>query len=327
MNKTLLALGAALVAALPLPAAAQAAAAYPSQPIRMIVAFPPGAANDFLARTIGQKLTEEWKQSVVVENRPGASGIIGGDLVAKAAPDGYTLLLTSVTNVILPSLNSTMPFDPIRDFTPVALVALGPLLFVANPSVPANTVGEFIALAKAQPGKLSYGTAGSGTSVHIAVEMFKKQAGVDIVHVPYKGSSPAMMDLIAGQTQMMMDVLPSALPQVRAGKLKVIAVTGSKRLAELPDVPTVSESGLPGFDVAAWWGVVGPTGMPPAIVEKLNAAVNEFLRTDEARKRFGFLGFRTLGGPPGQLAQRMTDDHTLWAKVIKDANIKLNGKK
>ena len=322
MNKTLLALGAALVAALPLPVAAQAAAAYPSQPIRMIVAFPPGAANDFLARTIGQKLTEEWKQSVVVENRPGASGIIGGDLVAKAAPDGYTLLLTSVTNVILPSLNSTMPFDPIRDFTPVALVALGPLLFVANPSVPANTVGEFIALAKAQPGKLSYGTAGSGTSVHIAVEMFKKQAGVDIVHVPYKGSSPAMMDLIAGQTQMMMDVLPSALPQVRAGKLKVIAVTGSKRLAELPDVPTVSESGLPGFDVAAWWGVVGPKGMPPAIVEKLNATINRIVAQPDMRAAFAGRGLETVTTTPAEFERVMRADEARFGAVVREVGIK-----
>jgi tripartite-type tricarboxylate transporter receptor subunit TctC len=321
MRNALHACFAALVAVTPLPAAAQAPA-YPSQPIRMVVAFPPGAANDFLARTIGQKLSEEWKQPVIVENRPGASGIIGGDLVAKAPADGYTLLLTSVTNVILPSLNPTMPFDPIKDFTPVALVALGPLLFVANPSVPANTVAEFIALAKSQPGKLSYGTAGNGTSVHIAVEMFKKQAGVDIVHVPYKGSSPAMMDLIAGQTQMMMDVLPSALPQVKAGKLKVIAVTGSKRLAELPDVPTVSESGLPGFDVAAWWGVVGPKGLPPAIVEKLNTTINRINAQPEMRQAFAGRGLETVTTTPAEFERVMRADEARFGAVVREVGIK-----
>jgi tripartite-type tricarboxylate transporter receptor subunit TctC len=312
---------AAAVIALATPVTAQTAA-YPAGPIRLIVAYPTGGANDFLARVIGQKLTEEWKQPVVVENKPGASGLIGSDIVAKSPPDGQTLLLTSVTNVILPALNDKMPYDPIKDFTSVALVAYGPLLFVVHPSVPAKTVSEFIALAKSQPGKLSYGTAGSGTSVHVAVEMFKKMAGVDIVHVPYKGSGPAMMDLVGGQTQMMMDVLPSALPQVRSGKLRVLAVTGSKRIPELPDVPTVSESGLPGFDVAAWWGVVGPQGMPPAVVEKLNTTINRIVAQPEMREAFSARGLEPVTTTPTEFDRVARKDGARFGAVIKDVGIK-----
>jgi tripartite-type tricarboxylate transporter receptor subunit TctC len=299
------------------------APAFPTGPIKMVVAYPPGGANDFLAREIGQKLFEDWKQPVVVENKPGASGVIGGELVAKSPADGQTLLLGSVTNVILPALTH-VPFDPIKDFTPVALVAYGPLLFVVNPSVPAKNVAELIALAKAQPGKLAYGTAGNGTSVHIAVEMFKKMAGVDILHIPYKGSGPAMLDLVAGQTQMMMDVLPSALPQVKAGKLRVLAVTGSKRIPELPDVPTVSESGLPGFDVSAWWGVLGPRGMPPAVVDKLNAAINRIVAQPEMREKFSLRGLEPVTTTPAEFERIMRRDETRFGAVVREVGIKMD---
>ena len=294
---------------------------YPTGPIKMIVAYPPGAANDFLARAIGQKLAEEWKQPVVVENRPGASGIIGSDTVAKAPADGHTLLMGSVTLVILPSLNDKMPFDPLKDLSPIAMVGYGPLLVVVHPSLPVKNIAELIAYAKANPGKLSYGTAGSGTSVHIAVEMFKKMAGVDIVHVPYKGSSAAMMDLIGGQTHLMMDVMPSALPQAKAGKVRMLAITGAKRMSELPDVPTVAESGLPGFDVAAWWGVLGPPGMPQPIVDKLNTTINRLLETAEMRQSLAGRGLEPAPMAPNEFGRIMRQDATRFGAVVKEVGI------
>ena len=305
----------------PLSGQAQAPA-FPTGAMRMVVAFPPGAANDFLARAIGQRLAEEWKQPVVVENRPGASGIVGSDTVAKAPADGHTLLLGSITLVILPSLIDKMPFDPLRDFTPIAMVAYGPLLVVVHPSLPVRSVAELIAHAKANPGKLSYGTAGSGTSVHVAVEMFKKMAGVGIVHVPYKGSAAAMTDLIGGQTHLMMDVIPSALPQVKAGKIRVLAVTGSKRVADLPDVPTVAESGLPGFDVSAWWGVMGPPGMPRAVVEKLNTTINRMLDTAELRQSLAGRGLEAAPMSPADFERVMRQDATRFGAVVKEVGIK-----
>ena len=295
---------------------------FPTGGMRMVVAFPPGAANDFLARAIGQRLAEEWKQPVVVENRPGASGIVGSDTVAKAPADGHTLLLGSITLVILPSLIDKMPFDPLRDFTPIAMVAYGPLLVVVHPSLPVRSVAELITYAKANPGNLSYGTAGSGTSVHVAVEMFKKMAGVGIVHVPYKGSAAAMTDLIGGQTHLMMDVIPSALPQVKAGKIRVLAVTGSKRVADLPDVPTVAESGLPGFDVSAWWGVMGPPGMPRAVIEKLNTTINRLLETAELRQSLAGRGLEAAPMSPADFERVMRQDATRFGAVVKEVGIK-----
>ena len=304
-----------------LPTGAQVPA-YPNAPLRMIVAYPPGAANDFLARTLGQKLAEEWKQPVVVENRPGASGIIGSESVAKAAADGYTLLLGSVTLVILPSLYDKMPFDPLKDLSAIAMVGYGPLLVVVHPSLPVKSIAELIAYAKANPGKLSYGTAGSGTSVHIAVEMFKKMAGIDIVHVPYKGSSAAMMDLIGGQTHLMMDVIPSALPQVKAGKVRVLAVTGAKRMSDLPDVPTVAESGLPGFDVAAWWGVLGPSGIPQPVLDKLNSTINRLLETPEMRQTLAGRGLEAAPMSPAEFDRVMRQDALRFGAVVKEVGIR-----
>ena len=295
---------------------------FPTGSMRMIVAFPPGGANDFLARAIGQRLSEEWKHPVVVENRPGASGIVGSELVAKAPADGHTLLLGSVTHVILPSLYEKLPFDALKDFTPIAMVAYGPLLVVVHPALPVRNIAELIAYAKANPGKLSYGTAGSGTSVHVAVEMFKKMAGVDMVHVPYKGSGPAMLDLIGGQTQLMMDVMPSALPQVKAGKIRVLAVTGSKRLPEMPDVPTVAESGLPGFDVAAWWGVLGPAGIPRPIVDKLNTTINRMLENADMRQSLAARGLDPAPMSPAEFDRIMRQDAARFGAVVKEVGIR-----
>ena len=310
-----------LIAACPLALQAQSTP-YPTGSIRMVVAFPPGAANDFLARAIGQRLSDEWKQPVVVENRPGASGILGSDSVAKSPADGYTLLLGSITQVILPSLYDKLPFDPIKDFTAVAMAAYGPLLVVTHPTLQVKNIAELIAYAKANPGKLSYGTAGNGTSVHVAVEMFKKMAGVSIVHVPYKGSAAAMTDLIGGQTHLMMDVIPSALPQVKAGKIRAIAVTGSKRVADLPDVPTVAESGLPGFDVAAWWGVMGPAGMPRAVVDKLNSTINRMLEGNDLRQSLAGRGLEAAPMSPADFDRVMRQDASRFGAVVKEAGIR-----
>jgi tripartite-type tricarboxylate transporter receptor subunit TctC len=321
MTKTLRYLVAGTAIGLAFAAGAQAPN-FPTGPVKIVVAYPPGGANDFLARAIGAKLADDWKQPVVVENKPGASGIIGSDLVAKSAPDGQTLLLGSVTNVILPSLYDKLPFDALKDFTPVAMLAYGPLLVVVHPSVPVNSVAELIAYAKKNPGKLSYGTAGSGTSVHIAVEMFKKQAGVDIVHIPYKGSGPAMLDLVGGQTQLMMDVIPSALPQVKAGKIRALAVTGSKRVPELPDLPTVAESGLPGFDVAAWWGVLGPAGIPRQVVEKINADINRVLAMPDIRQSLAGRGLEATPMSTAEFDRVMRSDEARFGAVVKEGHIK-----
>ena len=295
---------------------------FPTGASKLVVAYPPGAATDQLARIIAQKLSEEWKQPVVVENRPGASGIIGSDFVSKAPADGQTLLMGSVTLVILPSLYDKLPFDPLKDLTPLAVVAYGPLLVVVNPALPVHNIAELIAYAKAHPRKLSYGTAGSGTSVHIAVELFKKMAGVDIVHIPYKGSAAAMMDLIGGQTHLMMDVIPSALPQVKGGKVRVIGVTGSRRIPELPDVPTVAESGLPGFDVAAWWGVLGPSGMPAPIVDRISAALNRQLESAEFRKSIVAIGLDPAAPvSPAEFDRIMRQDAVRFGAVVKDVGI------
>lgn len=310
-----------LLLACPYTASAQSPA-FPNGTVRMIVGYPPGGANDFLARALGQKLGDEWGSAVVVENKPGASGIIGSDLVAKSAPDAQTLLLGSITNVIIPSLYEKLPFDAIKDFTAIAMVAYGPLLVVVHPSVPVHNIADLIAYAKANPGKLSYGTAGSGTSVHVAVEMFKKMAGVDIVHVPYKGSGPAMLDLVGGQTQPMVDVIPSAWPQVKAGKIRVLAVTGAKRVADMPDVPTVAESGLPGFNVAAWWGVLGPAGIPRPVVDKLNATINKYLDQPELKQSLAARGLEAAPMSPAAFERIMVQDAARFGAVVKDARIR-----
>ena len=298
---------------------------YPTRPIRLVVPFPAGGTTDILARSVAQKLTEAWGQPVVVDNRPGAAGNIGAELVAKSPADGYTLLMGTVgTHAINASLYAKMPYDHVKDFVPVILVAGVPNVLVVNPAVPANSVQELIVYAKANPGKLNFASSGSGTSIHLAGELFKVSAGVQMTHIPYKGSSPALQDLIGGQVQLMFDNLPSALPQIKGGKLRALAVTSSTRAAVLPDVPTVAESGLPGFEASSWFGVLAPAGTPPAIVTRINAEVAKWLASPEARDKLLSQGANAVGGTPEDFARHIQVETAKWAKVVKESGAKVD---
>jgi len=305
------------------PASAQAQS-YPDKPIRIVSPFPVGGIADTFAREIGKKLTEAWGQPVVVENRTGAGGNIGADIVAKAAPDGYTLVIGNIgTHAVNVSLFPSMPYDTIKDFTPIAHVLDAEGLLVVNPSIRATTVLELIALARSEPGKLSYGSGGLGTTSHLAGELFKSMTKVDIVHVPYKGNVPAITDLLGGQTSMAFATMPTVLPHVRAGKLRPLAVLGTVRSPALPDVPTVAES-VPGFEVSNWIGFFGPAGMPPAIVARLNAEVQKIMRSPEIQKRLESEGAKFIPMSPEQFANFQKAELAKWAKTIKDANIKVD---
>jgi tripartite-type tricarboxylate transporter receptor subunit TctC len=298
---------------------------YPTKPIRLVVPFPPGGATDLLARDVAQKLTEAWGQAVIVDNRPGAGGNIGSELVAKSAPDGYTLEMGTVgTHAINASLYAKMPYDHVKDFTPVILVAGVPNVLVVNPAVPANSVAELISYAKANPGKLNFASSGNGTSIHLSGELFKVMAGVQITHIPYKGSAPALQDLLAGQVQMMFDNLPPSLPQIKAGKLRALAVTSLTRAPALPDVPTLSESGLPGFDASSWFGILAPAGTPAPIVAKLNAEVAKWLATPEAKEKLAKQGANIAGGTPDDFAKHISSETAKWAKVVKESGAKID---
>jgi len=301
------------------------AQSYPNRAIRLVVPFPAAGTTDILARAAAQKLTEAFGQSVVVDNRPGAAGNIGSDLVAKSAPDGYTLLMGTVgTHAINPSLYSKMPYDHVKDFVPVVLVAGVPNVLVVNPALPVNSVADLIKLTKDKPGQINFASSGSGTSIHLSGELFKTMAGVDITHIPYKGSSPALTDLMGGQVQIMFDNLPSALPQIKAGKLRAIAVTSLKRAPVLPDVPTISESGLPGFEASSWFGVLAPAGTPAPIVARINAEVNKWLQSAEAREKLLSQGAEAAGGSPEQFANHIRAESEKWAKVVKASGAKVD---
>jgi tripartite-type tricarboxylate transporter receptor subunit TctC len=301
------------------------APSYPARPIRLVVPFPPGGATDILARDVAQKLTEAWGQSVVVDNRPGAGGNIGSELVAKALPDGYTLLMGTVgTHAINASLYAKMPFDHIKDFAPVILVAGVPNVLVVNPALPVNSVAELITYAKANPGKLNFASSGNGTSIHLSGELFKVMAGVQMTHVPYKGSAPAVADLISGQVQLMFDNLPPSLPQIKAGKLRALAVTSTARAPALPEVPTMAEAGLPGFEASSWFGVLAPAGTPPAIIAKLNGEIGKWLATPEAKEQLSKQGAAAAGGSPEDFAKHIAAETTKWAKVVKESGAKID---
>jgi tripartite-type tricarboxylate transporter receptor subunit TctC len=322
-RRALVAALAALVGATTSASALAQAASYPNRPIRIVVPFPVGGIADTFSRTIAIKLTEVWGQPVVVENKTGAGGNIGAELVAKSAPDGYTLVMGNIgSHAVNVSLFKNIPFDPIKDFVPIAHVLDAEGLLVVNPSVTANSVREILEMARAQPGKLSYASGGLGTTSHLAGELFKSTAKVDIVHVPYKGNSPAITDLLGGQTQMSFATMPTVLPHVKAGKLRAIASIGLARTVALPDVPTVAESGLPGFEVSNWIGLFAPAGTPPDIVAKLNAEVQKIMRSPDVQKRLEAEGARFIPTTPGQFAAFQKDELVKWAKIIKDANIK-----
>jgi tripartite-type tricarboxylate transporter receptor subunit TctC len=296
--------------------------AYPNRPIRLIVPFTPGTGVDILARILGQKVTEDWKASVVIDNRAGASGNIGTEAVAKAAPDGYTLLATASTIVLNRSLFKTIPYDPINDFAPVAPLAIGRLALVTNPSVPAKSVAEFIAYAKANPGKLFYGSPGNGTPHHLAMEVFKSATGIDIVHVPYKGTAGAVQDLLAGQITVMFLPVHVALPLVNSGRLNMLAAGGAQRSAATPNVPSLAEAAsVRDVDTDIWYALYAPAATPRDVVAKLNAEVNRFLKDPATIDTLSKQGLQATGGSPADLAKLTRADLERWDKVIRDAKI------
>jgi len=319
-KQTLIAGGLALATALAsLDAAAQNG--YPSRPIRLIVPASPGGGTDFTARTIGQKLGENIKQTVIVDNRGGAAGNIGVEIASKASPDGYTLVMPITSFSINPHLYSKLPFDTAKDFAPIVLAASAPLFLVVNPSVPAKSVSELVALAKAKPGQLNYANSGNGTTAHLAGELLKKMAGVDLVSVPYKGGGPAVLDLIGGRVQIYFSTIPAALTQVKAGKLRGIAVTTAKRVDLIPEVPTVAESGLPGFQVVGWFGIFAPAGTPKPVIATLNKGINEALRSPETRQLIERQGLIPGGGTSEELGRFLQAEMKKWGALIKEAGI------
>jgi len=310
------------LAALAISASAQAQV-YPAKPIRMIVAYPPGGGTDIVGRMVAQKLGETLGQGVLVENRGGASGNIGTELAARAAPDGYTILMGNVApNAINVSLFKNLPFDPVADFVPVSLVASTPNILVVHPSIPARTVKEVIALAKAKPGTLNFASAGVGSSSHLAGELFRILAGADIVHVPYKGAGPAIVDVLSGQVQLYFATMPAAMPHVKSGKLAPVAVTSSRRSQALPDLPTTAEAGVPGYEASTWYGVLAPAHTPAAVIARLHENIVKILAVSETRARLADQGFEPVGNSPEEFGAYIKSEIAKWGKVIGDAGIR-----
>lgn len=303
-------------------AGAVSAQAYPNKALRLVVPFPPGAGTDMLARTIAAKLSDSMGQPVVVDNKPGAGATIGTDAVAKAVPDGYTLLLSTTSHAINPSVFAKLPYDTLKDFVTVTQVATVPTVLVVHPSVPANNIKELVAFAKANPGKLNMGSASSGTVFHLAGEYLKSQAGIDMVHVPFKGGGPAMTALLGGQVNVLFETTLTVQPQVKAGKLRALAVGSDKRAPSLPDVPTVAESGFPGFSAENWYGVYAPAGTPRDIVMKLNAEIIKALKLPEVKERFASQGADLIGNSPEQHAAFLKTEMDKWEKIAKLSNAK-----
>jgi len=301
---------------------AAAAVAYPARSIRIVVASAPGSGPDIVTRLIGRKLAETWQQQIIADNRTGAGGNVGAEIVAHAVPDGYTLLMATASQPIGAALYAKLNYDLTRDFVPVSLIASTPFVLVVNPAVPANSVAELIALAKAKPGLLRYGSGGSGTPPHLCAEILKSSAGLDIVHVPYKGVTPALTDLLGGQVQLVFAVVPAALPLMQTSKLRALGVTSAKRTSLAPELPTIAES-LPGFEVIGWYGLLAPTGTPADVVARLNAAVIAALKTPELRERFVALGADPLGTTPQVFAQFIQNELSKWGKAVKDSGARV----
>ena len=295
-----------------------AAQRYPSKPIRFVVPYSPGGPLDTVARLTGQKVSEAVKQPVIVDNKPGAGGNIGADIVAKSPADGYTILMGAVaTHAINPTLYASIPYDPVRDFAPVTQLATTPNILVVHPSIPASNVRELIAYAKSNPGRLNFGSGSTGSAGHLAGELFKSMAGVEMTHVPYKGAAPAMQDLVGGQIQLMFDNLASALGQVRAGKVKGLAVTTAKRTSLAPDLPAIAESGLPGFDISTWFGIFVPAGTPRDVVDRLHAEFTRALAAPDVREKILNLGAEPVGNRPEEFAAYIRQEAEKYARVIK----------
>ena len=296
---------------------------YPVKPIRIVVSFPPGGPTDIAARFVASHFTKAFGQPAMVENVAGAAGIVGADRVAKSPPDGYTLLMSSsnpyaVGRLLYPS----MPYDALKDFAPISIVIRTPNYLVVNPKLPVNTIQELIAYARANPGKLTYSSAGTGTSTHLGVELFKKMTGTSIVHIPYKGSAPSIAAVMAGETQMAMETAPPLIPQIKAGRLKMLAVTTIQRARLLPQVPTVAESGLPGFDTYTWFGMAAPAGVPGEVVQKLHAEIVNALAVPDVRQKLENLGAEVIGSTPEEFTALQKSETVKWAKLIKEVGIK-----
>lgn len=303
-------------------ALAQGTSAYPNRPIRYILPYAVGGGVDILGRIVAQRLSERLGQQVVADNRPGASAMIGSELLARSAPDGYTIMTANIAHGANPFLQKKLPYDTVKDFAPVTLMALLPNLLVIHPSVPTRSVKEFIALARSKPGRLSYGTAGAGSANHLAMELFKVSTSTDILHVPYKGGGPAVIDLVSGQIHAIFLTVPPALPHVKAGRLVALGLSSNKRSSALPNVPTVMEAGVPGFEVYEWQGIVVPAGTPAAVIERLNREINYVLELPEARERISGLGANVKGGTAAEFAKFIYKELRLWEKVVKQAKLR-----
>ena len=298
---------------------------YPSKPIRIIVPYPAGGTSDILARSIGQKLSESLGQPVVVENKPGANGNVGAEFVARAAPDGYTLLLADIGALaISPSVYPKLPFDPAKDFAPVTMVAYSPHILVVHPSIPAASVKELIALAKSKPGKLNFAISGVGGAPHLAGVDFALRTGIDWAYIPYKGGAQAIADVAGGQADVTLNGMLATYPLVQGGKLKLLAVSSAKRMSAIPDVPTIAESGIPGFETGSWQGVVAPAGTPRDVVAKLNSEIGRIVTTPEMRDKLGVQGADVRTNMPDEFSTFIRSEMTKWAKVVKDANVKID---
>ncbi len=303
-------------------AAFSTVAAYPDHPIRIVVPVAAGGGNDIVARMLAQKLTEAWGQAVVVDNRPGAATAIGGEIVAKAIPDGHTIMLTSVSFAINAGMRAKLPFDPVRDFAPITQVARVPQIMVVNPAVPATTLAEFIALAKAQPGKINYASAGTGSSTHLAMEIFMDMTGIRLNHVPYKGTAPGLTDVIAGHVQVTFDAIPPTLPHIRSGRVRALAIGGPQRFPTLPEVPTLAEAGLPNYTFQSWFGILAPARTPEAVVRALNRELVRIIRLPETRKVFIELGIEPLGTSPEEYGKYLGAEIARWSDVMRVHNIR-----
>jgi tripartite-type tricarboxylate transporter receptor subunit TctC len=298
---------------------------YPERPIRLIVPFPPGGGNDILARAVGQRLAESLRQQIIIDNRGGAGGMLGGQIAATADPDGYTLFLGSVGSLAHnPALRANNPYDPPRDFAAISLLATSPFLLAVHPALPARTVGELLGLARARPGTLNYASAGTGSSLHMTAELFKHATGVNIVHIAYKGTAPALVELLAGQVQMIFSTMPPVLPHLKTGRLRALGVTTATRAKVAPEIPTIAESGVPGFEVQNWQGVVAPRKTPPAVVDRLNREILKVLAAPAMIEVLATQGLDPAGTTPAQFDKLIRDEIDRWRKLVKAAGIHID---
>jgi len=297
---------------------------YPNKPIRLVVPYPPGGGTDIIARIVGQRLTESLGQQIIVDNRGGAGGTIGTDIVAKSVPDGYTILMAPTSHVINPSIYSKLPYDTVKDFVPITFAVSATILLVVHPSVPAKSVKEMIALAKAKPGQLNFGSAGNGTVFHLAAELFKRQAGIDMIHVPFKGGGPTIANLVAGQVSLAFETMLALSPFVKAGRVRALAVASAKRSSVMPELPTIAELGFPSIVAENWYGVYAPAGTSKTIISRLNTEIVKILRTREVKERFQGLGTEVVASTPEELAEYIRTEIEKWSKTAKEAGARVD---